>query len=69
MKTIVSIDGMTCEHCAATVEKALLNVTGVEKAKVKLKKALVKVTYHVDQVTEADLKEAIVAAGYQVKED
>lgn len=45
MKTTLTIKGMTCDHCAATVEKALLSVAGVEKAKVKLKKELAKVTY------------------------
>lgn len=67
MKTTLTIKGMTCDHCAATVEKALLNVNGVEKAKVKLKKELAKVTYNAEELTASDLKKAVEEAGYQVE--
>ena len=37
MKKIIEIHGMSCEHCQASVEKALNAIDGV-KAKVELKK-------------------------------
>ena len=37
MKKIISINGMSCGHCQAKVEKALNSIAGV-KAKVDLKK-------------------------------
>lgn len=49
MKKIIEINGMTCNHCAAGVEKALNAVAGVE-AKVDLKKkiAIVELKEHID---------------------
>ncbi len=38
MKKIVEIDGMHCEHCAQRVTNALLEISGVKKVKVNLKK-------------------------------
>ena len=33
MKTIIlNISGMTCDHCASTIEAALAKVQGVEKS-------------------------------------
>jgi copper chaperone CopZ len=36
-RSVLKIEGMTCDHCVHTVEKALLSVPGVEKAEVNLK--------------------------------
>jgi copper ion binding protein len=61
---ILNVSGMTCMKCAAKVEKALSEVSGVEKVKVDLeaKKAKVKFT---DPVEKDELVNAIVNAGYQ----
>ncbi len=61
-KTII-IEGMTCGHCQARVEKALNAIDGV-KAKVDLKKnsATVKAD---SSVTDEMLIEAIEEAGYK----
>lgn len=42
-QTTLNIEGMTCNHCAMTVQKALSSVPGVQKAEVSLpaKKAVV----------------------------
>ena len=49
----VYIDGMSCMHCAAKVEKALASVSGVADAKVDLvnKKAVVKLKKDIDNAT------------------
>ena len=49
----VYIDGMSCMHCAAKVEKALASVSGVADAKVDLvnKKAVVKLKKDIDDAT------------------
>jgi copper chaperone CopZ len=64
MKKIIEINGMSCEHCQARVEKALNAIEGVE-AKVELKKnrAVVNLT---KEVKEQVLKEAVTEAGYEV---
>lgn len=59
----VYIDGMSCMHCAAKVEKALASVSGVTDAKVDLvnKKAVVKLKKDIDNTT---LKATVEDLGY-----
>lgn len=61
----VYIDGMSCMHCAAKVEKALTSVSGVADAKVDLvnKKAVVKLKKDIDNAT---LKATVEDLGYNV---
>lgn len=61
----VYIDGMSCMHCAAKVEKALASVSGVADAKVDLvnKKAVVKFKKDIDNAT---LKATVEDLGYNV---
>ena len=62
----ISIEGMSCGHCSARVEKALNALEGVT-AKVDLaaKKATVSFT---NETTEEQLKKAVEDAGYEVVE-
>jgi len=64
-KTTLKINGMTCEHCVKTVTKALEELDGVKKAKVKLKKGLAKVAYDSDKIGVDGLIAAVVKAGYE----
>jgi len=64
MKKIIKIEGMSCEHCQARVEKVLNSINGVE-AKVNLKKKAATVTLKAD-MSDAVFKEAISEAGYEV---
>jgi copper chaperone len=41
--TELKVEGMTCNHCKASVEKALKRVTGVENAEVNLQEGKAKV--------------------------
>ena len=38
MKQKFTINGMSCNHCVATVEKAVNELPGIQKVKVNLKK-------------------------------
>ena len=64
MKKIIEINGMSCGHCQARVEKVLNAIEGVA-AKVELKKnrAIATIT---KEVTDQTIKEAITEAGYEV---
>jgi len=64
MKKIIAIEGMSCEHCQARVEKALNAIAGVE-ATVDLanKSATVTITENVD---DHELENAVIDAGYEV---
>lgn len=63
---IISVQGMSCNHCKASVEKALKTLTGVEKAEVDLQKAEVTVEFDPGVIAPEALQEAITAAGYEV---
>jgi copper chaperone CopZ len=60
----LSIEGMTCNHCAGRVTSALSRVAGVTSAQVDLagKKAVVEGT----DLDDGHLKEAVADAGYDV---
>jgi copper ion binding protein len=65
MKTrTITVEGMSCSHCSARVEKALNTIDGVQ-AKVSLenKTAVVNLS---EEVSDETLKKAVEAAGYEV---
>lgn len=64
MKKIMEINGMSCGHCQARVEKALNEIDGVD-ASVNLKKnnATVKLA---QDISDDVLRKAVVDAGYEV---
>ncbi len=63
MKKIMTIEGMSCAHCQARVEKALAAVTHVQSAKVDLKKKTATVVL-ADMVADEVLMKAVSQAGY-----
>ncbi|SFH94023.1 Cu2+-exporting ATPase/Cu+-exporting ATPase [Tindallia magadiensis] len=65
MKKLIKIEGMTCGHCSARVEKNLAKVDGVEEAVVDLeaKNAIVVLEKAVDNER---ITEAVDEAGYDV---
>jgi copper ion binding protein len=65
MKTLLTVEGMTCDHCVKHVTEALENIAGVKSAKVNLKKKSAEVK-HEDQVTLEAMKAAVTEAGYEV---
>lgn len=67
MKRVFSVPDMSCGHCKATVEKALLTVEGVERASVELETKTVSVE-HADSVSEESLRGAVTEAGYSIAE-
>ncbi|WP_347490735.1 CopZ family metallochaperone [Desulfoscipio sp. XC116] len=63
-KTILKVEGMSCNHCKMAVEKAAKEVKGVEDAQVNLEEKELAVT---GTATPEQLIEAITKAGYEVK--
>lgn len=64
MTTVLKVEDMTCGHCKATVEKALLQVQGVERATVDLEAGSAAVEH--TGVSDQELTEAVTLAGYVV---
>lgn len=64
-KTMIKIEGMTCSHCKAAVEKALKAVPGVIDVAVDLEKKEAMIT---GSANRRDLTAAIEDEGYTIIE-
>ena len=65
---VLSIQGMTCGHCVATVRKSLEAVDGVQDAEVQLEGGRAVVHVEPGRVSRDALEQAVRAAGYQTRE-
>ncbi|WP_096435298.1 copper chaperone CopZ [Alteribacter populi] len=63
-KETIQVEGMTCDHCKASVEGALKSVDGVQMAEVNLKEKNVTVQYDEANVSLDKLKEEIDDQGF-----
>ena len=63
IETKLSIQGMTCGHCARAVKNALEAVSGVSSASVDLESGIAGVT-HDQSANVADFVEAVTEEGY-----
>ena len=64
MKKVITIEGMSCMHCAGAVEKALGGVEGVANAKVDLNAKTATVELE-KEVPDDVLMAAVTEAGYE----
>jgi len=60
----LTVTGMTCSHCEARVEKALLARPGVSHAKADHQRNACSVTFDPDAISAAELAQAVHDAGY-----
>ncbi|WP_096199545.1 copper chaperone CopZ [Bacillus sp. FJAT-45350] len=65
-KETIKVDGMSCGHCSAAVEGALLKINGVEKAVVSLDDKQVVIEFDGEKVNVDKLKNEIEDIGYDV---
>lgn len=65
MKVIMTVEGMTCNHCKMRVEKALQGLEGVQAVEVDLATKAVSVETQA-QIDPSVLKEVVEDAGYDV---
>lgn len=61
----LKIDGMSCGHCVARVQKALAKVEGVHVDQVEIGSA--RVSYQPDRVSPQRIREAVEDAGFDVQ--
>ncbi len=64
---MLTISGMTCEHCRKTVEDALMGVAGVWAAAVDLRRGSAEVQCDRARVRPDALVDAVKAAGYSAE--
>lgn len=65
MEKVFKIEGMSCQHCVMAVKKEISKLN-VDKMEVKIGEA--KVQFDETKVQPADIKQAIINAGYSVIE-
>ncbi len=63
MTKTLKVEGMSCGHCSARVEKVLAEIAGVSEAKVDLEKAIATVVVD-ESVADETLTTAVTEAGY-----
>ena len=64
-KTKLKIKGMSCQHCVKTVEDALTELEGVQRAKVNLRKGEAVVRFNELYINPVNLRDAITQAGFE----
>lgn len=65
-KIILKVEGMSCNHCAQSVEGALNKLEGVFSTKVTLNEKSVEIAYEADKIGSEKLTEVIEEQGYKV---
>ncbi len=67
LNTVISVDGMHCNHCKARVENTLKAIKGVKKFSVSLENASAEVVYAEGKVTPDEIASTVSAAGFPAK--
>jgi copper chaperone len=65
-KTILNVDGMSCDHCVKTIKKAVGDLSGVSEVEVDLDKKTVTVTHDPSLSPIDRIKAEIVDVGYDI---
>jgi copper chaperone len=63
--TVITVNGMKCQHCAGSTKKALEGIDGITNAVVDLEKNQVSFEGNADMET---IKAAVAGAGFEVVE-
>ncbi|MEI6603339.1 MAG: copper chaperone CopZ [Clostridia bacterium] len=66
-KVIIAVEGMSCGHCVAAVNKAVGSLAGVANVDVSLQAKTATVEFDAAIVSLDEIKEAIEDQGYDVK--
>jgi len=67
VKQKFSIEGMSCDHCVARIEKAVNELPGIQKVNVHLKRKNGVVKFDDTQVDSNQIVEKISDTGYTAK--
>jgi len=66
-KTVLKVEGMSCQHCVNSIKKAVGTLQGVNTVDVDLKLKTVSVTYDPERIFLQEIKEIIDDQGFEVK--
>lgn len=66
MLTHLKINGMNCEGCQSSVEKAILEIQGIERLEIQLETGDGNI-WHDPGVSAVDIAEAVRGAGFEAE--
>ncbi|MDR1801548.1 MAG: copper chaperone CopZ [Lachnospiraceae bacterium] len=66
MRSVINVDGMSCEHCVKAVSDAVGALDGVSNVEVSLVDNTATVEYDEDEVSLGEICEAIEDQGYDI---
>lgn len=66
MKQVITVEGMSCNHCKNAIEKAVKAMSGVASAEVNLAGKSLTVEFDETQTTLTAIKETVENEGYTV---
>lgn len=62
---VIKVEGMSCDHCKATVETGVKELEGVNRVLVDLASGEAHISFDANVVKEEDIVEKIRSLGYQ----
>ena len=62
----IGVEGMSCDHCIKTIQKALAELVGVKSVSVSLGRKEVEVDFDENQVRLVEISSKINGAGFEV---
>jgi copper chaperone len=65
VETTILVEGMSCQHCAMRVKKAVEGLAGIATSDVQV--GQVKVTFDESKIQRKAIEDAIAKAGYKIK--
>jgi len=67
MQKIIDVDGITCDHCVATIKKSIESLAGIIKVNVDIQKQQVVVEFNESLKNSKKILEKIGEAGFEVR--
>jgi copper ion binding protein len=64
-KIVISIDGMSCQHCVMRVKRAIEGLAGISDLSVEVGSA--RMTFDESKIQQTDIENAVTKAGYKIK--
>jgi copper chaperone len=66
-KILLSVNGMSCNHCVRVIEQAVGEIDGTKEIKVELEKKEVSVSFDDKKVNLEQIIDAIQEEGYEIE--
>jgi copper chaperone len=68
MKKVITVEGMSCEHCVKRITESINEIVGAKCLDISLKDKTVEVEFTNDEVLKY-IEDAIEESGYEVMKD